>query len=399
MIRLRGLSPSDRLKTKSRETAEGASGDVVMVGLVPPPYHGQSVLTQALFDSDLSPMRVVRVEARFNREIGEVSAFQWRKIGELLRVITACLRARFRSGAPVLYYTPGSAKWVPFFKDALFLSVTRPFFRRILLHYHSGGLPDFLRHRWWTRALGRWVYGRKAWALALTDEVEVPDESFGAARKIVLPNGIKGVPEDAAIKPARIEGGRSYRLVFLGNLYQEKGILDALEAVLAAAGRIGPERRLEFRVAGAEPDPLVSAAVAERVASLPGNVAVEVLGPIDSKAKWELLRWGDAMLFPSYYGSENFPLVLLEAMACGLPILATRWRGIPAIVSDEETGRLVEVGDVQGLAGAIADLALDDSLQNRMGVATRQAFEAHYAWPTFLSRMKACFDEALAEAR
>jgi glycosyltransferase involved in cell wall biosynthesis len=56
--------------------------------------------------------------------------------------------------------------------------------------------------------------------------------------------------------------------------------------------------------------------------------------------------------FPSFFNSEAFPVVLLEALACGLPIVSTRWRGIPSIVDDGECGLLVEPRDDQAARGS-----------------------------------------------
>ncbi len=363
-----------------------------MVGLVPPPFHGQSIMTKTLFDSDLSPVRVAVVEARFNQEIGQVSAFQFRKLLELVRVIWRCLGARFRTRARVLYYTPGSAKLVPFLKDVILLGTVRPFFKVTLLHYHSGGLPEFLERRWWTRFLARWTYGRrKAWAIALTDKVPVPGVAFGAARELVIANGILGAPDSAGTKSNQ---DQIFTIVFLGNLYWEKGVHDALVACLAAAKSL-PHRSFRFEVAGGSPEADLGDAIAETLNDCPENLEVSLVGALDAAAKWAFLQRADVMLFPSFYSSENFPLVLLEAMACGLPIVATQWRGIPSIVAHGETGFLAEVGDVDVMAQSLAALADSPDLQARMSQSARQAFEEHYDWPQFVSKVRDCFLSAI----
>lgn len=364
-----------------------------MVGLVPPPFHGQAIMTLALFESDLSPVRTEVVEARFNHQIDEVSRFRWNKITELFRVAWKTIQAQRRSRAPVLYYTPGSAKWVPFIKDVLLLSVTRPFFRRTLLHYHSGGLPAFLETHWWSRILGRWAYGRGAWALALTPEVAVPGLDFGAARELALPNGIIDAPEAVPFRKCSSKSG-PFRVVFIGNLYREKGILDAVLALTKAA-ESEPEREFHFQVAGGAPDEAVKKEFENLSESGPVTLEIEWLGTVGSEAKWSLLAEADAMLFPSYYGSENFPLVLLEAMASGLPIVATEWRGIPSIVTSEENGLLVKVGDIDAMAQALLRLSRDAELYQKMSATARTRFEQKYAWPQFLARVRDCFQDAI----
>ena len=379
-------------RLEDSQAPAGGRAQVVMVGLVPPPFHGQSIITKALFESDLRPIRSRVVEARFNQEIGQVSRFEFRKLLELFRVIGRCLDQRRRSGAALLYYTPGSAKLVPFLKDVVLLVALRPFFKRTLLHYHSGGLPEFLRRRWWTRGLGRLAYGRGAWAIALTGSVPVPGLEFGAAREIVIPNGIKGAPAFAGEKTCWADS--VFTVVFLGNLYREKGILDALSACVAAARRL-PRRRFCFSVAGGEPEAEVGRAIAKQLDDCPDNLNVELVGTLDAAAKWAFLGRAHVMLFPSYYSSENFPLVLLEAMACGVPIVASRWRGIPSIVEPGETGFLAEVGEVDALERSLVTLADDAELLQRMSRSARRAFEEHYDWPKFEENVRSCLERAL----
>lgn len=95
---------------------------------------------------------------------------------------------------------------------------------------------------------------------------------------------------------------------------------------------------------------------------------VRLLGKMDTVA--DLLRCADLFLLPSE--TESFGLAALEAMACGVPVIASRTGGIPEVVDDGVTGALLEVGDVEGMAlRAVELLADEDRLQ-----ATRVAAAA-----------------------
>ena len=67
--------------------------------------------------------------------------------------------------------------------------------------------------------------------------------------------------------------------------------------------------------------------------------------------------------------NEGTPVVAIEALAAGRPVVATRVGGLPDVVSDGEDGFLVEVGDVEGVAAALERLARDPELRTRMGAA------------------------------
>lgn len=77
--------------------------------------------------------------------------------------------------------------------------------------------------------------------------------------------------------------------------------------------------------------------------------------------------------------SEGLPNALLEAMACGLPAVATHVGGIPKVVIDGETGLLVPPDDEEALADAIKRLLDSPSLCRKMGKAARRHIEAHYS--------------------
>jgi glycosyltransferase involved in cell wall biosynthesis len=85
---------------------------------------------------------------------------------------------------------------------------------------------------------------------------------------------------------------------------------------------------------------------------------------------------------------EGIPVVLMEAAACGLPLVASRLSGIPELVHDGETGYLAEPGDVEGLANAINKLARTPSLCRRLGDAARHRLEADFNLLTNVARLQ-----------
>ena len=90
----------------------------------------------------------------------------------------------------------------------------------------------------------------------------------------------------------------------------------------------------------------------------------------------ELAR-ADLFALPSF--AEGVPVVLMEAMAAGLPVLATAIAGIPELVEDGVSGRLVAPGDTSGFAAAMADLLADPARARAMGRAGRQKVAAEFS--------------------
>jgi glycosyltransferase involved in cell wall biosynthesis len=172
-------------------------------------------------------------------------------------------------------------------------------------------------------------------------------------RVSVVPNPAPPVPDLPSKEVARSRFGvDGPALAFAGRLTAAK----ALDVAFDALARVG---EVTLLVAG---DGEERARLAARA---PANV--RLLGPLERRGVLELFRAADAALLSSAW--ENFPHVLLEALAVGTPVLATNVGGIPEIVVDDENGLLVRAGDADALAAAIRRFFADDDLRARLAAA------------------------------
>ncbi|MBW2618182.1 MAG: glycosyltransferase family 4 protein, partial [Deltaproteobacteria bacterium] len=105
----------------------------------------------------------------------------------------------------------------------------------------------------------------------------------------------------------------------------------------------------------------------------------------------------DVFCLPSLW--EGFGLVLLEAMAEALPIVASAVGSIPEVVADGQTGRLVEPGDEDGLAQALIDLLGDRQRASGLGRAGRARQQEHFSRQAMVSQTEALYDELLTGVR
>jgi glycosyltransferase involved in cell wall biosynthesis len=172
----------------------------------------------------------------------------------------------------------------------------------------------------------------------------------------VLPNGVE--PTDGR----RLEPGG---VGFVGRLIKEKDVDTLIVAMRDCPGESltivgdGPERRHLEGIAGK-------------------NSNVSFIGAVGRQRARTLLSNMKLLVVPSRH--EGQPNVVLEAMADGVPVVATRVGGMPDLIAHGRTGWLVEPGDAQGLAAAIRTLCADDGLRRRL--ASQAAEEARkYAWP------------------
>jgi glycosyltransferase involved in cell wall biosynthesis len=176
----------------------------------------------------------------------------------------------------------------------------------------------------------------------------------------VIPNVTGGLE----IAPAgEVEGPPGY-LLFVGRLRIRKGVevlLEALRKVPGAALRIAGDG--EHRAA------------LERAAAVLGP-AVAFLGTRDASQVRTLLRGAAALVVPSIY--EGMPLVVLEAMEAGVPVVASAVSGIPEVVVDGETGWLVPPEDPEALARALREVLTDPEEARRRGEAGRRRVAERY---------------------
>jgi len=92
---------------------------------------------------------------------------------------------------------------------------------------------------------------------------------------------------------------------------------------------------------------------------------------------------------------EGTPVAILEAGAAAVPVVATRHEGIADVVIDGATGLLVEEGDVNGMAAAVADLLSDQERARQLGQAARRRIEEKYSMQASIDRLWTILERAL----
>jgi glycosyltransferase involved in cell wall biosynthesis len=290
-------------------------------------------------------VEVHHVNLALSRDAADIG--RWRP-GKILAVLDACFHAvvlRFTTGCDTLYYVPAPGKRGALYRDWVAMLLCRPFFPKLVLHWHATGLGGWLAtkatapERWLTQLL----LGRADLSLVLSGQLRADAASLDPKHIAVVDNGIAD-PCPGFVRPVR--SGDSFQVLFLSLCCEAKGLFAAAEAVLAAGSGF------TLVAAGAFPD----ASTAHRFLGLCAQhpTTLHYAGQVDGAEKTRLLRECHCLCLPTYYAPEGQPLVLLEAMAHDLPVIATRWRAIPDTLPPEAI--LVEPGDVEALTHALLQL-------------------------------------------
>jgi len=159
--------------------------------------------------------------------------------------------------------------------------------------------------------------------------------------------------------------------------------------VVEVFARAAADLDAELWLVGDGPD---SAEARRRAAVLGVGERVRFWGQQDNPAAW--IASGDVMLLPS--AQEAFGLAALEAMACGLPVVASRVGGLPEVVSDGETGLLFDPDDVQGMVAGLRSLLLDPARRRTLGEAGRRRAVKQFACRHVVPRYEEIYRRAMA---
>lgn len=172
-----------------------------------------------------------------------------------------------------------------------------------------------------------------------------------------------GIDPDV-FKPAERRAGEPFSLLCVGRLTPAKGQHLLLEAVarLRAKGQ-----QVHLHLVGDGPD---RASLQEHCRELELDDQVEFHGALNHDQVRAMYARSDAFALPSF--AEGIPVVLMEAMAAGLPCISSRITGIPELISDGETGFTTAASDLDELVERLGQLVLDPALRSRLGAAGRQ---------------------------
>lgn len=266
---------------------------------------------------------------------------------------------------------------VTLIRAALLLGAARLRGSATVLHIHGGNLPEWT-DRAWKRLLIR---------AALSTATEVVSVSDGITAALNLP-GTHTIYNGVDTKTFAPDLNRSPDepvIVFAGILTRRKGVVDLIEASHLLLSR-GVAHRLV--IVGGRPDEGIEEEDLVRRAAIGPEVLVGAV-PHDQMATY--LRDADIFCLPSWF--EAMPLSILEALACGLPVVATRVGQIPSII-DDSVGRLVEPQEPTALADALEILLTDNELRNLLSANARSRALGEHSLDQTISEIDAVVSTA-----
>lgn len=334
---------------------------LLVAGPLPPPLHGVSAYTRELLARGLGEgWCIEHLDTSDHRDAANLGRWESGNLalglGHLAELASRCARR-----PPDAFYLPLSQSVPGTWRDGSFILAAQAHGVPVVVHLHGGYFRTLFESEAdpALRALLSAALGRVRAAVVLGAKLRsafaglVPEE-----RIHVVPNGVPDPDAHALRDPARTPEPGGGRLLFLSTLSEAKGIAALVEAV----GLLSERRpALSLTAAGAFPDEAARGKLLARVDALGLRLRVAFPGELEGEAKARALAEADLFCLPTRYKYEGQPLAILEALAAGLPVIATDHAAIGETVRDGATGRVLPVDATpQALAEAI-DTQLEDA--------------------------------------
>lgn len=352
------------------------------------------------------------VNARFSKAISDIGGFQPRKFFLLVGYCLHAIWCRFRYGVTNFYYVPASGQRAALYRDWLVMLLCRPFYKKVALHWQAAGLTEWLETSTSgvTRWITHWLLGGPELSIVLSRYNIVDGQKMISGHVKMIHNGVPDpcpdferdvLPRRLARFSARkkLAAGESLneeereragsdphilRLLYVAQCSREKGLFDLTDAVALANRRLEQtdsdlrvqltvagefvsgrdKEEFEARIKGPDSQTRISSTqcLGGKNKSEDSTILRAVLyaGFLSGQEKVQAFKQSDCFCLPTYYASENQPVSLIEAMAFGLPIIATRWRSVPELFPPDYTG-LVDIRSPQQIAGAISRILCEQS--------------------------------------
>ena len=374
---------------------------IMIVSPIPPPYSGPEVMTKHLLDSPLkerfnlihfniSKKRAMHTKARFdltNIVYGLIQPCQ---------LLWLMLKQR-----PELVYTNLAQNLGGFLRCASFIMVAALFNTRIVVRVMGDGFAHFYTL---ANPVLRWFINL---TLKRIDRFIVRAEVLKKQFAGVVPSHkvcvvYSGIETQIFNKPRARPNNDNLHILFVGYLTKAKGALDLLQAIPIIAAE---QPNITFQLMGSKVDvernityvdnPASNEAILQRLLTHKEvSERVELLGIQVGEEKVSTFVNADIFVLPSY--SEAFPTVVLEAMAAGLPVIATPVGALPEVF-DERHIFFVRAGNVPQLAEAILQLARDPNRRKTMATNNREIVQQHFNLEAYAERVNSVFETVLAK--
>ena len=360
----------------------------LVIAQTPPPFHGQGIMQQYLVDAKWDWFRKDFVRMNFSDAIAEVGVFKFKKVIQLFDLIRRIQKSA-TSKYDLIYYPPAGPHRIPIYRDIIILFYLRMISRKVVLHFHAGGIDQIFKKV--TKAEAYFI--RKAFTgvdavIVLSEWLKKDVEWCKPKKYYVVGNGCEDVFKDFTSKREQQE---PVCFLFVGNLKKEKGIFTLLKSALLLKNR---GETFIVKCIGSFHNEHEKNAFVTFISENGLDPYVQYLGHKSGSDKWKEFAGADVLCHPTYE-TEGMPVTILEAMMFQKPVITTRWRSIPDMIQNKANGLLFEPQNDIELADHMHRLIHNKDERTLMGERGRKDFLANYTIEKHLEKLEVVFKDML----
>ncbi len=363
---------------------------ILVVGPIPPPYHGCSVMNNYLLSSYLTKQfHIIFLDISDRRSIKNIGDLDIKNIYFAFYHGIKFIYYLFHYNPDLIYISISQVFW-GYLRDLLFLFSSRLIDKKILIHLHGGAFHEFYKSMpWFLAKLTRYIFRGRVWGIVLGENLKSCFDGLVESQRIYcVPNGIKDISFRRESNQAK---NGTIHILYLSNLMKSKGFMELLKIVPEVVMHYP---NLIFTFAGEKTEKSEMEKVDAMITNYKLEKCVKMPGVVKGREKEKLLAESDIFVFPPI-AQEGQPLVILEAMAAGLPVISTDRGAIRETVQDGITGFVIPSGDTETLLEKLLLLIKDEKLRRNMGLKGEKRFQNYYRLERWTSDLQQVFKSVL----
>ena len=356
---------------------------VLIVGPTPPPFHGVSFFTENLLTSELVK--------RF--KVFHLDTSDRRRKPNMGRLDPTNMFLGFKHLFLIFYYNlvyHPSAVYIPisqnklgFLRDGLFVLISAIFGSAVVIHLHGGIFDRFYNSTDpVTRFFICFVFKFVDRAIVLCNALSNIFGDLLPKNKVrVVHNGVKESISDeeflTALRKKMSDNRREFLVGFMGTLDKNKGFIDFIKSLPYVLTKF---KNVKFSIAGKWHKKEDKEESLDFLRNNNLEEFVQFMGVVRGEEKKKYLLESDIFVFPTKYYYEGQPIVVIEAMMAGLPVIVTPRACLKEMIEDSKNGYIVPENSPERIGEGIIKLLENRKEWERISLNNRKKFECEYRW-------------------
>lgn len=360
---------------------------ILILGKLPPPYMGPSIATEIILNSSLkNNFDLIHIDTKANDTLSTLGKWRFKKLFRNYSIYLKLFKT-VKKEKPDLVWIPISQTTIGFFKDSVFIWISKILKKKTVLHLRGSNFKNWIDKE--ASYLTVWYVTS---VLKKTQGIIVLGNNLRYLFKNIYPDQqIFVVPNGADYKIPIAEKKNEYvNILYLANLQSSKGIEDVIDSLVILKNKFNNKFYATIIGAWRKEE---TESYCKNMAEL-HELPLTFLPPTTGSDKFKNLAASDIFVFTPRE-PEGHPWVIVEAMAAGLPIIATDKGAIIESVIDGTNGFIVQHKRPDQIADKLNYLIENPSVRIAMGKESKQLYEQHFKEKNMVENLTRAFQFVL----